>query len=117
MCVLGKRLHSMAQLCNEHTVENNLAPFGLLLDGNHNYEWINPAQIPAALIQIRKQSQEWHIYAHWSPINIRTRNTIIMLAMHTHVYPALEIRTKKLRAKGAPNSEKLGATLKSWGPS
>ena len=30
---------------------------------------------------------------------------------------ALEIRTKKLRAKVAPNSEKLGATLKSWGPS
>ena len=39
-----------------------------------------------------------------------------------HVYitqtgSALEIRTKKLRAKVAPNSEKLGATLKSWGPS
>ena len=31
-------------------------------------------------------------------------------------YTALEIRTEKLRAKVAPNSEKLGATLKSWGP-
>ena len=30
---------------------------------------------------------------------------------------ALEIRTKRLRAKVAPNSEKLGATIKSWGPS
>ena len=30
---------------------------------------------------------------------------------------ALEIRTKKMRAKVAPNSEKFGATLKSWGPS
>ena len=34
--------------------------------------------------------------------------------MHTS---ALEIRTKKLGAKVAPNSEKLGATRKSWGPS
>ena len=31
--------------------------------------------------------------------------------------PALEIRTEKLGAKVAPNSEKLEATLKSWGPS
>ena len=29
----------------------------------------------------------------------------------------MEIRTKTLRAKVAPNSEKFGATVKSWGPS